>query len=127
MVAHALGLKTSPASTLSVVSSMQTCSYAGVKLTVSTGLTVLKNPAPPLKLEKVAGLAHGTFTTYAGSTQTQITFYKGTAATGIYGVVRNFGKIRKAKLVVFAKALYAAMGSGASGSQPAGVQLVSSS
>ena len=61
-----------------------------------------------------------------GSTQTQITFYKGTAATGIYGVVRNFGKIRRAKLEEFAKALSAAIGSGGSGGQPTGVKIVSS-
>ena len=127
MVAHALGLKTAPVSTASVVVTTQTCSYAGVKLTVAVGYTVIQNPARPVKSSKVKGLPHGTYTTYAGSTQTQVFFYKGTAATGIYGVIRNYGKIRRAKLEQFAKALYAAMPAPSAGAQPAptpGIQLI---
>jgi hypothetical protein len=125
IVAAALGLAKPPATSLAVVSGTQTCSYGGVMLTVSVGLSVLKNPATPLKVQKVKGLEHGLYSTYLGSTQTQVAFYKGSAATGTYGVIRNFGKIPRASLERFAKALYAAIGVGGSNGAP-GTKIVSS-
>ncbi len=122
-----LGMKTAPTSTLATVTTMQTCSYTGVKLTVSVGLTVIQNPATPAKVKKVTGLPHGTYTTYAGSTQSQVLFYTGSAATGTYGVIRNYGKIREIKLEKIARTLYHAMASGQPSGQPAAVKIVTSS
>jgi hypothetical protein len=112
-VASALGLKHPPKTSEAMIPTASTCAYAGVLLTVSVGSTAITNPAPPKKVVKVSGLPNGQYMTYSGSTQSQITFFKGTAATGTYGVIRNFGKISEAKLVHFAKLLYAAVSGGA--------------
>jgi len=109
VVASALGLKQPPKTSEAMIPTASTCSYTGVLLTVSVGSTAITNPAPPKKVVKVKGLPNGQYMTYSGSTQSQITFFKGTAATGTYGVIRNFGKISEAKLVHFAKLLYAAV------------------
>ncbi len=127
MVARALGMKTPPVSSLAVVNDTQTCSYAGVKLTVFVGYSAIESPAIPAKVVAVPGLPHGTYDTYAGSTQTAVTFYKGTAATGTYGVIRDYGKIRKVKLETLARVLYAAITGGGGGSSAPGVKIISSS
>jgi hypothetical protein len=126
LIASALGVKRAPPSTLARVTTTATCSYKGGQITVSVGYTALTNPAPPLKVKKVSGLPHGFYATYKNSTQTQVSFYKGaSAATGIYGVVRNFARIPEKKLEAVAKALYA--GISAAGGPPAAVGIVSSS
>jgi hypothetical protein len=104
----ALGAKSSPHGRLTqIMTSIQSesCSYAGGKLTLSVGYTAIGNPAMPAKLVPVPGIAHGTFATYAGSMQTQISFYVGSAATGTYGTVRSTGTITKKHLVAIARAL----------------------
>ena len=108
-IASALRLKHAPASALATVPKLSTCSFAGGKLTVSVGFTTLPNPRVPAKVVRVHGLPGGTYRTYAGSTQTEILFVKGPAATGVYGVVRNFVRISRQKLEAIAKALYAAI------------------
>ena len=105
-IAAAFGITSAPPSTLTAITQSQTCSYRGGKLTISVGYTAIGNPAFPKTLMNVPGLPHGKFATYAGSTQTQVSFYKGSAATGIYGTVRNTGKISKAHLEAIALALY---------------------
>ena len=57
----------------------------------------------------MTAVPHGAYSTYAGSTQSQLTFYTGTAATGIYGVIRNYGKVTQKSLVKLGKLLAAAM------------------
>lgn len=118
-----------PRATLSVVNTVQTCVYGQGQLTVSIGYSVIANPALPVTSVTVSGLPHGVFRTYSDSSQTEITFYTGTAATGVYGVVRNFAKIPKSKLITVAKALYAAMaeqtgGTGGTGSTSPSVNLI---
>jgi len=108
-IASALGLKHAPTSSLATLPKVTTCSFAGGKLTVAVGFTTLPNPAVPAKIVRVPGLPNGTYRTYAGSTQTEVLFFKGTAATGIYGVVRNFVRIPKLKLEAIARALSAAI------------------
>lgn len=107
LIASALGVSEAPASNLASVMNVSTCNYGNGELTVSVGYTTIANPAPPAKVATVPGLPHGRYMTYARSTQTQIIFYQGTAATGIYGVVRNFAKIKKANLEAIARALNA--------------------
>jgi len=64
---------------------------------------------------------HGVYTTYAGSKQTQIEFYEGTAATGLYVVVRAFTAVKQKQLVRIARLADATLGS----SEPtSGVHLV---
>jgi hypothetical protein len=116
LVSSALGIKSAPVSRLSTVINVSTCAYKGGALTVSVGYTALTNPAPPATQAKVRGIPSGIFETYTGSTQTEVTFFKGTAATGIYGVVRNFAKIPKKKLLKVAVALYNGLGSSSGGS-----------
>jgi len=108
-IAAAFGLKSAPPSTLATVRNVSTCSFGSGQLTVSVGYTTIANPAVPAQVTLVAGLPHGTFMTYKGSTQSEILFYKGSAATGVYGVVRNFASIGKLKLETIAKALYSGM------------------
>lgn len=119
-VQKALGMKTTPVSAVSTVVNASTCSYSGVKVTVSVGLRALTNPAAPLKTVNVAAVPHGAYSTYAGSTQSQLTFYTGTAASGIYGVVRNYGKITQKSMVKLGKLLAAAM-SGSSATASGGL------
>jgi hypothetical protein len=106
-VVSALGLKHAPASVLSSVPNIETCSFDRGALTVSVGFNTLANPAVPAKVVTVPGLPNGTYRTYTGSTQTEILFVKGAVATGVYGVVRNFAKITEKKLTTVAKDLYA--------------------
>ena len=116
LVAAAFGVKKAPASTLSAVTNASTCSYKGGLLTVSVGSTALTNTATPLKETKVPGLTNGIYETYKDSTQTEVTFYRGSATNGLYAVVRNFGHISGPKLEAIAKAVSTALGSaGASG------------
>jgi hypothetical protein len=104
LIASALGTKKAPPGTASAVTNVSTCNYTG-KLTISVGYTALTNPAPAVTEKAVPGLPHGTYEAFAGSTQTEVTFFEGTAASGVYGVVRNYVKIPKAKLVKIAVAL----------------------
>jgi hypothetical protein len=122
LIASAFGVKKAPPSTSTAVINATTCSYKGGMLTISVGYTALTNPATPLKTKKVPGLPNGLYETYAGTTQTGVTFFKGTAATGLYGVVRNFGRIPEKKLEKIAKALY--RGSGPASGGAAGGTLV---
>lgn len=125
VVAKALGLKTPPAATLTTIASSETCYYPGVKLTIAVGSSVVQNPATAATLSSVPGLPHGRYTTYAGSKQSQLFFYTGDAATGVYAVLRNYGTIRRAKLERFAKVLYAAMGGASATGAPSGPTIVS--
>ena len=116
-IVAALGTKLgSVAPVLSSVQNVSTCSYAGGSLSISVGTTTIANPALPLKVVTVPGLPTGTYKTYSGSTQTEIVFVKGSAATGTYGVVRNYAKIKQAKLEAIAIALYKGITSGPTGS-----------
>ena len=114
VIAKAFGVKTAPASSVSSVTNASTCSYKGGLLTVSVGSTALTNTATPLKESKVPGLANGTYETYKGSSQTEVTFYRGSATTGLYAVVRNFGHISGPKLEAVARALSTALASAGS-------------
>jgi hypothetical protein len=115
LIAAAFGAKNAPPSTSTAVLNATTCSYKHGLLTISIGYTALTNPAAPLKTKKVAGLPHGLYETYSGTTQTAVTFINGTAATGLYGVVRNFGRIPEKKLEKIAKALSHGAGSATGG------------
>ena len=117
-IVAALGTKLgSVAPVLSSVQNVSTCSYAGGSLSISVGTTTIANPALPLKVVHALGLPTGTYKTYSGSTQTEIVFVKGSAATGTYGVVRNYAKIKQAKLLeAIAIALYKGITSGPTGS-----------
>lgn len=124
LVASALGVKHAPAFRLTSVNNTATCSY-GTSLTVFVGLTAIVNPALPLRVSAVAGLPHGSYMTFRGSTQTEIRFVVGGTANGVYGVVRNYVRIPKPKLVKIAKALDAAMaGQSGTSTTPASVHLV---
>jgi hypothetical protein len=107
-IASAIGSKAAAAANTATTNSTSTCSYGGL-LTVQVGITALTNPAPALYTAKVAGLPHGIFSTYSSSSQTQIVFYEGPAATGLYVVVRAFAKVKQAKLVTIAKLVNAAL------------------
>ena len=122
VIATAFGVKKAPASTLSSVTNASTCAYKGGLLTVSVGSTALTNTATPLKETKVPGLTNGIYETYKGSSQTEVTFYRGSATSGLYAVVRNFGHITGPKLEAVAKALSTALGS-ASSTGPGGTLL----
>jgi hypothetical protein len=74
-------------------------------MTIEIGYTALTNPAPALKVTKVPSVPHGVYTTFPHTTQTQLLFYRGTAGTGLYVVLRSFGKIPEAKLLKVAKAV----------------------
>jgi hypothetical protein len=124
-IAAALGRKSAPPATLSAVNTTATCTY-GSTLRLFVGYTAIVNPATPVLVAAVPGLPHGHFMTYKGSSQTAVLFYAGSAATGIYGVVRNYGKVSKSQLEKLAKLLYAsaAGASGTSGAPPTAVHLV---
>ncbi len=127
-VAAALGVKQPPPSALAQVRNVATCSFAVGKLTVAVGYSTLVNPAPPAHTALVASLPHGSYMTFKGSPQTEIVFYEGSAATGVYGVVRAFVPVKEGRLVTVARALAAAIvsgsGAGATSTIPS-VQLVS--
>jgi hypothetical protein len=126
LIATALGAPEAPTPTLATVMNVSTCNYGNGELTLSVGYTTIANQAPPAKVAAVPGLPHGKYMTYTHSTQTAIIFYQGTAATGLYGVVRNFAKIKKSNLQAIAIALNAGMtGSPDTQTAPAG-QLVNS-
>ena len=108
----ALGLKQPPVSALASVPNVETCTFAKGRLSVSVGSTAIAYPARPLKVIPVPGLPDGTYRTFAGSTQTEIIFFKGGSTAGIYGVVRNFASIKQRLLERIAKALFAAVGQG---------------
>jgi hypothetical protein len=111
LIASAFGVKTAPPSTSTAVINATTCSYKGGMLTISVGYTALTNPAPPSSVVKVAGLSNGVYETFAGSTASQLTFYKGDPATATYVVIRNYVRIPQKKLVKIAKTLYGRIGS----------------
>jgi hypothetical protein len=118
LIASALGVKKAPAGTLVTVTNVSTCTYGSI-LSISVGYTALANPQHPASQSKVPGVPNGLYETYAGSTQTQITFVKGSAATGLYAVIRNFGRIPKKKLIKIAVAVSKGLGS-TTGSAPGG-------
>lgn len=125
-VAAAFNSATPPASTEATVRNIQTCSFGSGQLTVSIGYTALGNPAIPVTVKSVPGLPHGEYMTYRGSTQTEIVFYEGSAATGVYCVVRNYAKISKKNLTLIAQAVNAALaGQTGTGAAPGGVHLIS--
>ncbi len=122
VIAAAFGLAQPPPSTLSTVTNASTCSYKHGVLTVSVGYTAITNPAAPLKVGKVSGLPNGLYETYSGSTQSEVTFFRGAASNGLYAVVRNFARMPRAKLEKIARALYAGLGSADGG--PSGGTIV---
>ncbi len=97
-IAAAVGAHAAAAPSAAATPQTSTCSYGGL-LTIEIGETALTNPAPILKTTKLTTVPHGVYTTYAGSKQTQIVFYKGTAATGTYVVVRAFTGVKQKQLV----------------------------
>jgi hypothetical protein len=105
LIASAFDLRQAPSSTLTTVSGIATCTYNG-ELSLSDGYATLGNPGIPTKITKVPGLPQGTYMTYKNSSQTEIVFHTGTAAAGVYGVIRNYGAIKEAKLEKIALALY---------------------
>ena len=123
-VMAALGLKRAPVANLASVPNIETCSVGNGDLSVSVGFTTIANPAMPLKVVSLSLVPNGTYRTYANSTQTEVLFFKGTAAAGTYGVVRNYVKIKKKYLVAIAEALYAAIGQGPGTQTTPSVQLV---
>jgi len=128
VLAAALGVKQAPSSTLAQVTSVATCSFARGKLTVAVGYSTFANPAQPAHTTLIPSLPHGSYMTFKGSPQTEIVFYQGSAATGVYGVVRAFVPVKQGRLVSVARALAAAIvagsASGATSTIPS-VQLVS--
>jgi hypothetical protein len=98
-VRAALHVRTAPTAVPSSVPNAMTCNYASGKLTIEIGLTAYKNLAPAAKQIKVATLPNGLYTTYAHTTQTQLTFIEGTAAAGTYVVIRQFTRVPQKKLV----------------------------
>jgi hypothetical protein len=124
VVAKALGLKKAPVGAVTDVPGIETCNYPGIKLTIAVGSRALPNPAPAKTTENVSGLPHGRYTTYAGSKASQVFFYTGSAATGVFAVLRNYGTIRKSKLEGFAKLLYASMKGATASGAPSGPTLV---
>lgn len=110
-IAAAVGSHAAAASSAAATSLTSTCSYGGL-LTIEVGVTALTNPAPILKTTKLTAVPHGVYTTYAGSKQTQIVFYEGTAASGTYVVVRAFTAVKQKQLVRIAHLVDASLGSG---------------
>jgi hypothetical protein len=105
-VATAVGATAAAATSAAATPTTSTCSYGGI-LTIQTGSTALTNPARPLKRIVVSSVPHGFYSTYAGSKQTQIVFYEGTAAAGVYVVVRAFVPVQQARLVRIARLAHA--------------------
>ena len=114
VIASAFGTKTAPSSSDAATSNTSTCSYKNGLLTIEVGYTALTNPAPPLKVTVVKGVPHGQLSVYAGN-QRQIVFFRGTAANGLYVVIRNFAKIPPKKLEKLARTLNTSL-SGVAGS-----------
>jgi hypothetical protein len=108
VIASAFGTKTAPSSSDVATSNTSTCSYKNGQLTIELGYTALTSPQAPIRTSVVKGLPHGQLYVYAGS-RSQLVFYRGTAANGIYAVIRNFVKIPASKLEKIAKALNAQM------------------
>jgi hypothetical protein len=97
-VRSALGATKTPTSADAATSNTSTCSYDNGLLTIEIGYTALTNPFVPLHVTKVPVLPHGELSTFPHTTQTQLTFYRGSAATGLYAVIRSYGRIPAAKL-----------------------------
>jgi hypothetical protein len=110
VIASAFGLRAAPASVLTSLPNLSTCSYARGELTVAVGFTALGNPLPPEHVTSVGALPSGRYETFAGTTQTELVFIEGSAKTGLYGVLRNFARIPEAKLIKVAQALIKGMG-----------------
>jgi hypothetical protein len=110
VIDSALGLKKPPAMLPSMTTNVSTCSYKGGLLTVAVGYTALTNPVPPATITTVPELANGNYETFRGTTQTEVTFFVGSASSGLYAVIRNFAKIPKKKLEKIAVALQKALG-----------------
>jgi hypothetical protein len=110
-IASVFGRATPPSASLAATSNTSSCSYGSksVLLTIEVGFTALTNPELALRRTKVAGLPHGLYSTYAHTTQTQIVFYEGSAASGLYVVLRSYSKTSEGKLVKAAKAVNAAL------------------
>jgi hypothetical protein len=110
-IAAAVGSRAAAAQSAAATSRTSTCSYGGL-LSIEIGVTALTNPAPILKTTKLTTVPHGVYTTYAASKQTQIVFYEGAAASGIYVVVRAFTGVNRKQLVRIAHLADASLGSG---------------
>jgi hypothetical protein len=110
-IAAAVGAHAAAAPSAAATSRASTCSYGGL-LTIEIGVTALTNPAPILKSTKLTAVPHGVYTTYAGSKQTQIVFYEGTAASGTYVVVRAFTGVKQKQLVRIAHLAHASLTNG---------------
>ena len=104
MIASAFGARKAPMSTSTSVPNVDTCSWKNGQLTISVGYVALTNPAAPLSVTKVPAVPGGQYETYAGK-KSQLTFIEGTAATGVYVVIRNYVRIPEKKLVAIAKVL----------------------
>lgn len=123
-VAAAVGAKAASATSVATTPTTSTCSYGGL-LTVEVGVTALTNPFPAVHTTKVTGIPHGVYSTFANPKQTQIVFYEGTAATGVYVVVRAFTKVKAAKLVAIALLAHGTLTTTGTPSPSADVHLVS--
>jgi len=107
-VAAAVGVTAATAASVAATPTTSTCSFGGI-LTIETGSTALTNPARAFKKVVVAGVPHGIYSTYVGSKQTQIVFYEGSAADGLYVVVRAFVPVKQLRLVRIARLVHAAL------------------
>lgn len=110
-IAAAVGSHAAAAPSAAATSLTSTCSYGGL-LTIEIGVTALTNPATILKATKLTAVPHGVYTTFVESKQTQIVFYEGTAASGIYVVVRAFTGVKQKQLVRIAHLADVSVGSG---------------
>jgi hypothetical protein len=111
-IAAAFHVETAPPGNLSVVSSSETClyTYKRVGLSVFVGTTSIGSPGNAKKAVKVPNLPHGYYATFTNTKQTQVSFFKGSAATGVYGIVRSStAKVTKSHLVAIARDLYASI------------------
>ena len=127
VVASALGLKTAAGSKLYQVVRTATCSYRSGKLTLFVGYTSIGLPGTVAKSTRVSGLPHGFYNTYTNTVETQVTFYKGPAASAVYGIVTTTGAVSKPNLERIARLLYGSIGDPSvptlltpTGSQPTG-------
>ena len=80
-IAAAFGVAHAPASTMTTVTNVSTCSFNAGLLTISIGYTALTNPAPPLSTMKVPGITSGLYETF-GAKASQLTFDKGAPPPG---------------------------------------------
>jgi hypothetical protein len=108
-IAAAFGIASPPFALLSVVRTTETCTYshAGVILTLFVGYSSIGQPGTVKQALAVPKLPHGLYDTFTNTAQRQVTFYKGTAASGIYGIVRTNRTVTKARLEALARTLYA--------------------